>query len=182
MIYAVMAGLALVAACLAVLLATQVELLRDMRQVRELTGLLDRPTILDIGDARGRPPLEVGLDGWSMSDRSDNGIILILSDRCVTCRALAAALDGAVPPGVHIVLTNPGGRPSELPTVWNLGSRITEDTENRIVTALRINITPVAVIITDGRIVAAQTVPSTRQLYSLLEQTRTGRYPVYAPL
>ena len=41
--------LTVVTLAIVVLLATQVELFRDMRQVREVTGLLDQSLPLDLG-------------------------------------------------------------------------------------------------------------------------------------
>lgn len=152
------------------LLAAQVELFRDMKQIRELTGMIDRPFPVDLGVMRWRSPAEAGL-----TSVAQNGVILILSDRCGTCRSLAAALDAMVPPHLQIVLTNPGGRPSELPTVWDLGSRAVEDVDGRIMAALDIKATPAAITVIDGVMTEAQSVPSARQLHELLDRRRAVR-------
>ncbi len=168
MIYVLTVIVAVVAFSLVVLLTAQVELFRDMKQVRELTGMIDRPIPLDLGAMQGRSPTELGLKAMT-------GAILVLSDRCGTCRSLAAALDGSVPPHLQIVLSNPGGRTSELPTVWDLGDRVIDDTDGSIMTALDIKATPAAISIVDGVMNEAQSVPSVRQLHEFLDRGRAVR-------
>ncbi len=120
MVYVLTVIVAVIAFSLVVLLSAQVELFRDMKQVRELTGMIDRPFPLDLGVMRGHSPADLGLP-------TKTGAILILSDKCATCRSLAAALDGAVPPHLQIVLSNPGGRASECrPSgTWVIGRSTT---------------------------------------------------------
>ena len=57
---------------------------------------------------------------------------------------------------------------------WRLPGAI-QDVGNQIANALGINVTPAAVIIRDGRMSTAQTVPSTRQLHALLDEVHTLR-------
>lgn len=168
MLYVLTVVVAVVAFALVVLLSAQVELFRDMKQVRELTGMIDRPFPLDLGAMQGRSPADLGLP-------TKNGAILVLSDRCGTCRSLAAALDGAVPQHLQIVLSNPGGRASELPTVWDLGDRAIDDTDGSIMAALDIKVTPAAISVFDGVMTEAQSVPSARQLHELLDRGRPVR-------
>ncbi len=168
MVYVLTVVVAVVAFSMVVLLSAQVELFRDMKQVRELTGMIDRPFPLDLGLMQGRSPADLGLP-------ADSALILILSDRCGTCRSLAAALDGAVPLRLQIVLSNPGGRASELPTVWNLGERAIEDLDGSIMAALDIKVTPAAISVVGGLMTDAQSVPSARQLHELLDRGRPVR-------
>ncbi len=168
MVYVLTVSVAVIAFSLVVLLSAQVELFRDMKQVRELTGMIDRPFPLDLGVMRGHSPADLSLP-------TKSGAILILSDKCGTCRSLAAALDGAVPPHLQIVLSNPGGRASELPTVWDLGDRAVDDTDGSIMAALDIKATPAAISVVDGIMTEAHSMPSTRQLYEFLDRARTVR-------
>lgn len=57
MVYVLTVIVAVIALSLVVLLSAQVELFRDMKQVRELTGMIDRPFPLDLGVMRGIHPL-----------------------------------------------------------------------------------------------------------------------------
>ena len=159
---------------LVVLLASQVELFRDVRDMRDITGLLDQPARLDVGALRGQTLDSIGAPALATS----SGVLLILSDRCATCRSLAAALDGAVPPNLQIILTNHGGEPSELTKAWQL-DRAFQDVDNRVASTLKISSTPAAVIVADGRIVRAQSVPSTRQLHALLDEVRAAKSPMH---
>lgn len=156
---------------LVVLLSSQVELFRDTRQMREITGLLDEPIKLDLGAAEGVALKNLGLGNGP----EDTRLVLVLSDRCSTCRSLAASLDGAVPRHLQVVLSNPGGRESELPLAWQL-DRAVDDSDGRIMNALGINTVPAALVAEDGRLVSAQTVPSSRQLHTLLDATRPSSH------
>lgn len=154
---------------LIVVLSSQVELFRDMRQMREVTGLLDQPVELDLGVAVG-----ASLESLGQRNFKHATLILILSDKCATCRSLAAALDGAVPPHVQVILHGPGGGESELARLWHL-DRAIEDPESSLANALGINTVPSAVLMEDGRLARGLTVPSVRQLHLLMEQARSAK-------
>lgn len=145
-----------------VLLSAQVELHRQMAQLRDIAGLIDRPLPIDLGDAKGIRSKDIGL---TLTD----GLLLFLSDRCSTCRSLAESLDGQVPPELQIIFENPGGRKSTLPSDWDLGPRAMNDTSGHIAKRLGIEISPAAVVIQEGLLIDARTVPSSRQLNELLK-------------
>jgi hypothetical protein len=152
------------------LLGSQVEMYRTIQQLREYSGLLDRPTPFEVGP-EGERPGSVGLP--ADLDSSANALVLFLSDRCSTCRALAAALDGAVPRDMTIVLDPGDGPDSELGMTYRLDpGRTVLDRDRLIAGRVGVKATPAAVIVENGRMVRGTTVPSTRQLYALLESIR----------
>lgn len=171
MIYVVLVVVVILAIAVAILFGTQVELFRDMRQVRELTGFLDTPLEVDLGAVQGLHPRSIGLPEWA-SGSPESALIVILSDSCATCRSLAASLSSAVPPHVQIVLSNPGRRESELAEVWDLGPNCLTDSDGAIASALGLDITPAGIEISHNKLVRAQSIPSVRQLHSLIDRTR----------
>lgn len=166
--YVLIAGLAVL---VALLLGAQVELFRSVSQLREYAGLIDRPADVGLGAAEGAPPSSVGLPVGLDSARS--ALVLFLSDKCATCRAIAGALEGHVPAGVQLVITTGGDGDEGLTLGLNLDpARTMLDPAASVMDRLGLNVTPLAVVVRDGRMQRATTLPSTRQFYTLLESTR----------
>jgi len=162
----------LVGALALLLLGAQVEMYRGLEQLRDYAGLIDRPTPVDLGRVAGQRPSEVGLPVWL--DSATRAVVLFLSDKCATCRSIAAALEGSLPPGLVIVV-DPGtaDAPEELSLTYELDPQKTViDLDRRIMRRLGQEITPLGLVVENGRLARASTVPSTRQLYTLLEFTR----------
>jgi hypothetical protein len=149
-----------------------IELYRDVRQLREVAGILDRPLEVDLGDLVGTKPSSHGLPG--ALDSAPSAIVLFLSDRCATCHALAAAFGGALPPGLWIVLeaANPGAAQKFLASLGlNAASaegRLCVDAAGSIAERIGLRTTPVGFRVDNGRLAGATTVPSTRYLSSIL--------------
>jgi hypothetical protein len=174
MIVALSAAVVIFGALVFLLLGSQVEMYRDIAQLRDHSGLIDRPMAVDIAGAVGARPSSFGLP--APLDAVDAGLVLFLSDKCGTCRSIAASLDGQVPRDLWLVLdpANPMKDP-ELTVGYRLGrDRVTIDRRREISSALGVTITPAALILRDGRIVRASTVPSTRQLQTLLDSLRAA--------
>src|SRR5262245_26361518 len=85
-----------------VLFSALIELFRDVRQIRDALGILDRPASVDIGSAAGAAPSSYGLP--PQLDEAESALVLFLSDRCSTCRILAATVGAAMPAGLWIVV------------------------------------------------------------------------------
>ena len=151
-----------------------VELYRDVRQLREVSGILDRPLEVDLGNVQGTRPsnyeLPAQLDGIA------SGLVLFLSDRCGTCHALAAQLDGTLPERLWVVLESRGPDAADdflrsydfSPT--STSGRLIVDAGERIAESIGLDTTPVAFRVVDGRIASATTVPSGRYLSSIIPQ------------
>ena len=166
--YVLVAALAVL---VALLLGAQVELFRSVAQLREYAGLIDRPAEVELGAARGATPSSIGLP--ASLDAASAAVVLFLSDKCATCRSIAGALEGHVPAGALLVITS-GGDPDEPPALGlDLDpARTVLDPAGSVMERLGAKVTPLGVMVRDGRLDRATTVPSTRQFYTLLESTR----------
>jgi hypothetical protein len=169
---AVMAAVGLLALLVFVLLGIVLELLRDVRQLREAVGILDRPVDVDLGDVAGTRPSGYGLP--AALDSIGSAIVLFLSDRCGTCHALAAGLRGSLPSGLWVVLEARSSRSTEEflakydLTAASMNGKLSVDVAGEIARRMGLRTTPVGFRVEDGRLVSATTVPSKRYLASIL--------------
>ena len=159
---------------LLLVIAAQVELFRDVAQLREATGVIDRPLPIDLGSALDSSPSRFGLP--AALDAQLGGMVLLLSTRCATCRAISHTLGGVVPQGVWILLL--AASPAEADE-WRRAYHFSDDrlvwdrpagNPDSIAERIGVVTTPSALVVERGRLVRAQTVPSTRALFSLLDQ------------
>lgn len=154
------------------LFSTLVEMFRDVRQIRDALGILDRPLPVDVGSVAGTAPSGYGLD--QQLDTEESALVLFLSDRCSTCRVLAAALNGTLPAGLWIVVEAATRRAAaEFLETYGMTSnsrneRVSIDAAGTIAGRLGLNITPVGYRIENGIIKAATTIPSVRHLASII--------------
>lgn len=151
------------------------EAYRDIRQLREQGGILDRPVPVDLGDAAGAPPSSIGLP--ATLDTVVAALALYVDHRCTTCRGLMASLAGRLPDGVFLTaiapsqaeamkwLVHAGGFDVNDSTVFPRIAIVSPDELRR---RLGTEITPLAIDIEHGRLVRASTVPSVRQFYNRL--------------
>ncbi|HJU90372.1 MAG TPA: hypothetical protein VJ672_13335 [Gemmatimonadaceae bacterium] len=169
-----------------VLLGVMIELYRDVRQLREVNGILDRPLDVDVGEVAGTEPSRYGLP--RALDGVASGLLLFLSDRCGTCHALAAGFDGALPPGLWVVLEARGPEATEeflaryRFTAASTAGRLWVDVAGRVADQIGLRTTPVAFRIENGRIAGATTVPSRRYLSSILPNRVRLERPVSHPV
>lgn len=168
---AVMVAVGILALLVFLLLGLVIELHRDVRQLRDAVGILDRPLEVELGDVAGARPSRHGLP--TSLDAAGAAVVLFLSDRCGTCHALAGGFRGSLPAGLWVVLEarDPGAAQEFLGRYgWHAGAdgRVLVDSEERIARQLGLRTTPVGFRVEDGRIVSATTVPSRRYLSSML--------------
>jgi hypothetical protein len=155
-----------------VLFSVLVELFRDVRQIRDALGILDRPLSIDIDSVTGTPPSSYGLP--RQLDDEQSALLLFLSDRCVTCRVLAASLGGTLPAGLWIVVEAATSQAAAEFIEMNRmtlslgGERVSMDPAGTIAGRLGLNTTPVGYRIENGVFKEAGTVPSMRYLASIL--------------
>lgn len=167
MTIALSVAVVLLGTMLLLLLGSQVEMYRTIEQLREYSGLVDRPIPLDLPN--DRTPSRVGLP--VTLDTAVRGVVLLLSDRCGTCRSIAAFLDGAVNPELFLVVEPGQGADGagELAVTYRLDpERTVIDRDGGIASGLGFKVTPAAVVIENGRMARASTVPSMRQLELIL--------------
>lgn len=169
---ALMAVLVAVLALLVfVLFGIVVELCRDVRQLRELIGAIDRSHEVVLGDVAGGSPSAYGLP--KAIDEESAAIVLFLHESCGTCRALAEGLNGQVPERLWLVIE---ARSREAATQFLERYGLSEGPSQRTViddgqhfaNLLGLDTASVAFRVQMGTFVSASTVPSIRYLHSIL--------------
>jgi hypothetical protein len=169
---AVIAAVGALALVVFLLLGIVLELQRDVRQLRDAAGILDRPLEIELGDVAGARPSRYGLP--LSVDAAGAAVVLFLSDRCGTCHALARGLNGNIPAGLWVVLEARSPiTAEEFLADYELdeqppGGRLLVDVEGMIARRIGLRTTPVGFRVENGRIVSATTVPSRRYLSSIL--------------
>ena len=174
-------AVAVLALVVFVLCGVVLELFRDVRQLRDAAGILDRPLDIEIGAVAGARPSSVGLP--DDLDSMPSALVVFLSDRCGTCRSIAAALGGRIPPLLWLVLEARSPESAakfiesyEMAAMTGDG-RLLVDPDGAIASRMGLDITPVGFRVEDGRITKATTVPSKRYLLSIVPQPIRLRRP-----
>jgi hypothetical protein len=150
-----------------------VEMYEQLRQVRDHLSMIDQPTTLDLGESQDLPAVAVGLPAELAT--VDRATVLFLSNRCETCFQLAAALqDQPKPTDLWVVVVPVTGDVDQFIDRFDLrGERVMLDAGERIVGRLGLDVTPSAIVIEQGRLIRAQTVPTVRQMHVLLDAKPT---------
>ena len=174
-------SVAVLALVVFVLCGVVLELFRDVRQLRDAAGILDRPLDIEIGTVAGATPSSLGLPG--VLDSAPSALVLFLSDRCGTCRSIAAGLGGRLPPLVWIVLEARNAESAatfvesyEMASSTGDG-RVLVDAGGAIAGRIGLDVTPAGFRVEDGRIASATTVPSKRYLLSIVPKPVRLRRP-----
>jgi len=182
MVEPVMLAVAILALVTFALAGVVIELYRDVRQLREINGILDRPLDVELEEVAGTRPSAYGLPKGL--DSAASGIVLFLSDRCATCHALAGGFNGALAPGLWVVLEarSPQSAQEFLDrygfTATSAEGRLVVDAAGVVAERIGLRTTPVGFRVQDGRLVSATTVPSRRYLSSILPtRVRLERSP-----
>ena len=175
MVTVLLIAVGVMALFMTLLFAALVEMYRDLRQIRDAIGILDRPVNIDIGVVAGTHPSAYGLP--RTLDSVGSALVLFLSERCATCQALAAGLAKPLPLALWIVFE---GRTAEsaaellerygLNEIASRG-RVMADVGGEIAGRIGLHTTPVGFRVENGIITFATTVPSTRYLTSILPVT-----------
>jgi hypothetical protein len=153
------------------------EVYRDIRQIREVSGLLDRPMPVELGPAQDMPPSSLGLA--ADLDSVVRAVAVYLDNRCGTCRSILGSVSGGIPEGIWFVVI---AESAEKAYDWLGSAGITEDsaaarrvmvtTPDEVERNLGIIATPLAIEIEHGRLTRARIVPSIRQFYALVPASR----------
>src|SRR4051794_12056617 len=158
----------------AVLFAALVEMYRDLRQIRDTLGILDRPLNIDIGAAAGAHPSQFGLP--HALDSAGAALVLFLTERCATCHAVASGLPRPLPPTLWVVF-EARSADSAAALLGRYGltefiahGHVLTDVEGEIGARLDLHIAPAGFRVENGRFSYATTVPSTRYLKSILPE------------
>jgi hypothetical protein len=141
------------------------EMYQQLRQIRTYLDLTDRPDELDLTLVLGARPSSVGLP--HALDSSASALVVFLSNKCDTCRLLAQHIaTRAVPSSLWVVVAPVlGGTADEYIAHYQLTSPTTiADNDMHITRAIGLEITPASLLVQDGIIMRARTIPSARQL------------------
>lgn len=174
-----MATVALIAVALLTLIVfllfgALLELYKDVRQLRDAVGILDRPLTVDIGHVAGTTPSSYGLP--QAIDAAPSAIVLFLSERCATCHSLARGLLRPLPGGLWVVVEarDSSSAASFLNSSGLSGTSLSEqvviDVAGEIARRIGLNTTPVGFRVERGLLTHATTVPSSRYLTSILPE------------
>lgn len=166
MMVLLVAGLAVV---VLLLFGAMLELHRQVLQLRQHAGLIDDSRVVDFE----RDALRSSLPGWddSLFAPEQRSAILMLSDGCSTCHDIARGLPSPIPPALLVILA---ARSAEKGALW-LAPLGLDGSANVIVDGgevadrLGLTVTPTVVTFEGLYSVSATTVPSVRQLASIVE-------------
>ena len=165
-------GVGVLALLVAILFAALVEMYRDIRQLRDALGILDRPIAIDARSVAGTRPSTYGLP--IDLDSCPSALVLFLSDRCGTCGQIANGLGPEMPDRLWVVLEARNAESAELfLDRYRLtgAARVIVDAADAIARSIGLDTTPVGFHVKNGVFTAATTVPSTRYLNSILPDT-----------
>ena len=173
---------------LAVVVAAQglvlLEMVRQTAQIRRILDIDDRPTPISLGNLAGRPLPEPARGLWSQNGASRDGVVVLLSTDCATCRLVASGLRELVDRFeqhriVAVLQAHHHDEAAEMLAAAGLGQdEIVLDLEREYGAALGIALRPAAVVVRDGIVSEGATVRNARQLQQLLEALESSRREV----
>jgi hypothetical protein len=162
---------------LAVLVVVQglvlLEMVRQTSQIRRVLDLDDRPVPISLGDLAGRPLRE---PARSTLPENGDGVFVLLSTDCTTCRLVASGLRDLLDRFVErrivtILQAHHQEDASEMVAASGLaGDEVVVDLDRTYGEALGVALRPAAVVVRDGTLIEGATVRNARQLQQLLEE------------
>ncbi|HMI99698.1 MAG TPA: hypothetical protein VK488_07700 [Gaiellaceae bacterium] len=159
------------------------ELVRQVSQVRTQLDLDDRPIPTSLGELAGRPLPEPARAVWSENGAVRDGVLVLLSVDCASCRLVAFGLRDVVKRFEHQrIVTVLQARTNDeavrmLADAGLAGDGVVVDLENEYGAAFGIELRPAAVVVRDGILSEAAVIRNPRQLDQLLAtlESRTGK-------
>jgi hypothetical protein len=151
------------------------EMVRQMAQIRKVLDLDDRPTPISLGTLAGRPVPEPA------NGAVRNGVFVLLSTDCATCRLVAAGLpdllkrfeDHQIAP---VLQARNHDEATEMLASAGLGrDEVVVDLERENGEAFGIALRPAAVVVRDGIVSEGAIVRNPRQLQQLLEALESSK-------
>ncbi len=150
------------------------EVVRQLAQIRKVLDLDDRPVPISLGNLAGRPVPEPA------NGAVRNGIFVLLSTDCATCRLVASGLPELVARfDDHQIVTvlqahNHDEATEMLATTGLDRDGVVVDLDREYGEAFGITLRPVAVVVRDGIVSEGATVRNARQLEQLLENLESS--------
>lgn len=159
---------------LLLLLGAQVEMYRDLAQLREAAGLAATTVPLEVPNVNGKMVDELGLPRHPAF--LDRYLIFFLSDRCATCRAIASDFAQHPPDAVQLILvlestSRDRNRPTAPPLRYDYPAGTSHiDLGGHLASSVGIDVMPAVLLVEALHIVGAFTVSSTKQALQLRER------------
>lgn len=151
------------------------ETVRQIAQIRRELDFDDRPVPVSVGRLAGQPLPAPARAVWSDNGATRDGVLVLLSTDCSTCRSVAAGLREVVSgfDQLRIVVALQARSPEEvtdlLAEAGLARDEIVVDLENEIGSSVGILLRPAAVVVRDGIVSEGAIVRNPRQLQQLLQ-------------
>jgi hypothetical protein len=151
------------------------EVVRQLSQIRRELDFDDRPVPFSVGKLAGQPLPEPARAAWSGNGAARDGVLVLLSTDCATCRLVAAGLPDLrtrfEEQRVVVVLQarNHDEVTEMLGEAGLARDGVVVDLESEYATAFGIALRPAAVVVRDGIVTEGAVVRNPRQLQQLLE-------------
>ena len=151
------------------------EVVRQLGQIRKVLDLDDRPVPISLGNLAGRPLPEPARAVWSENGASGDGVLVLLSTDCATCRLVASGLRDLLARFeqqriVAVLQAHNHDEATEMLADAGLArDEIVVDLESEYGAAFGIALRPAAVVVRGGIVSEGAVVRNARQLQQLLE-------------
>ena len=151
------------------------EVVRQLSQIRRELDFDDRPVPVSVGKLAGKPLPEPARAVWSGNGASRDGVLVLLSTDCATCRLVAAGLPDLLTrfeeqKVVVVLQARHHDEVTEMLAEAGLArDAVVVDLESEYATAFGIALRPAAVVVRDGIVSEGAIVRNPRQLQQLLE-------------
>jgi hypothetical protein len=169
------AGVVLLAALVIFQGLVLLEVVRQLSQIRRELDFDDRPVPVSVGRLAGKPLPEPARAMWSGNGASGDGVLVLLSTDCATCRLVAAGLPDLLTQFerqkvVVVLQARHHDEVTEMLSEAGLArDSVVVDLEGEYGTAFGIAMRPAAVVVRDGIVSEGAVVRNPRQLHQLLE-------------
>jgi hypothetical protein len=150
------------------------EVVRQLSQIRRELDFDDRPVPVSVGKLAGQPLPEPARAVWSGNGAAGEGVLVLLSTDCATCRLVAAGLPDLLAQSdqklVVILQARNHDEVTEMLAEAGLArDAVVVDLENEYASAFGIAMRPAAVVVRDGIVSEGAVVRNPRQLQQLIE-------------
>lgn len=160
----------------AICLLALVDQYRSLELIKAKLKLEDSPEPIPLPTGRDLAPSSIGLPA-ELDDR-EHLVVLFLSTSCTTCRTICQEMPSRAWSSVWVVLEQSHSIEDAQSwfTQFGVPSGVSSvDVDGGISNALEVSVTPAAVLYRKGKVLVAQTIPSTRQLTPLLDERTSSR-------
>lgn len=174
----IVAGIVAVGVLVVVQGLVLLEVVRQLAQIRKVLDLDDRPVPISLGNLAGRP-VPAPANGAVR-----NGVFVLLSTDCATCRLVASGLPELVARFedhqiVAVLQAHNHDEATEMLATTGLDrDQVVVDLEREYGQAFGIALRPAAVVVRDGIVSEGATVRNAGQLQQLLENLESSRREV----